>query len=240
MGILSLILLLAYDASAKTHTNKMFRDFYLLSKYTEQKLSIDEKAFEKLYTKISNHKIRVYQNGETYQLLVPLSKIYIENSSNYKPKGVTVVKDLADFIEVYQPEVIQFSGIVFQDGIENMSQHLGDTAVKGEHLTGSVVQKTTKHPKLDPVLVSLAQTSRMVAEMRAYNPQFARIGLSVTERVYEVDAFAHILTRHINKDSVQGQGKIRQIQAVIEDVIFAENNFKLYDEGSVIIEFKKF
>lgn len=229
-------------AKVKSSGNKRHQ-FFLMSTYTKDDAEISRDEFSKLHQRIVKKGIVVYRNGQTYSVLVPLKNIYKKGTSNYKDDGKEAVKDLADFLGFYDVEYMQFTGMVFRpEQVKEKSDKGLKTSYNGAGKEDKKLSSDLKRKNrtLRPELVSLKQTSDMVREMRRVNKSFAGIAVSITEEVDRNQELMHGLAIAVNDQIMDTNNKIEAAATVIQEVVTGKEDLGVYEDGGILIEFKKY
>ena len=222
--------------------------FFLTSAYTKEDLSIKEEDFSNAYQRIIKQGIIVYRNGQTYSVLVPLERIYKKGTSEYKSGGQEAVKDLVGFLDFYDAEYMSFSGLVFrseevksEEGKEKSTTGLKTDISAGKRVSKKITSDLMrKKIILKPELVKLKQTSRMVSDMRKLNKNFAGIAVSITEEIDKNQALMDGVAIAVNDQIMGMSNKIDVASQIIQEVIDGREDLGAYDNGAILIEFKKF
>lgn len=214
--------------------------FFLTSAYTRNDVEINEDEFNKLYQGLAKQGVVVYRNGQTYNILVPLRKIYTTGTSNYKSGGEQIVKDLANFLGLYSVEYMSFTGVMFKSESlkEESNKGLKTSYKSGNKAISSDLKRENKI--LKPELVSLKQTSNMVRDMRKINKSFAGVAVSITDEIDKKQSLMHELAMAVNDQIMRVNNKIEAASILIREVVDGAEDLHAYADGGIMVEFKKF
>lgn len=209
------------DLVAQASTGRSTKNrFFLLSKYTPDKVSIDKAAFAQSHNEIASRGVSVYRNGQTYHVIVPWKSLFITRTDNLTKQGQDTVKYLSQFLGFYRIEYMQLTGFYPAVPTQNKS---GDNS------------KT-----LPANLVAQRQASRLVVAMQKSTPSIARVSISVSDEIIKTPSFISAL----NEDAIPKIADPGAWFSVLKNsVIEVQDDSQsptLFNDGGVIIRFKKY
>ena len=224
------------DVSGSTKNN-----FFLLSKVTSENRLVDEDAFKQAYENMVSSGTVFYRNGQKYTVIVPVKKVYYTGTVNYIGGGSDVVKQLSDFLAIYEIENAKFTGVYFkQDEKEKKVSNeqysfKGDYGKESKNKNNGELEK--KQRVLPKDLVSLKQASHLAKTLQASNAKMAKINISVTKGVYENGVFStelEAVSTSEESSTKEGMGRVfSEVADTLEEV-------SKFDDGAIMIEFKKY
>ena len=214
-------------------------NFFLLSKVTSENHLVDEDTFKQAYEDMVSSGTVFYRNGQKYTMIIPIRKIYSIGTVNYTSSGRDVVKQLTDFLGIYEIENATFTGVYFKQFEEKKEISNDQYGFKGdygkENKSKSDLEKRDR--RLPSDLVSLKQASHLAKSMQSLNSKMSKISISVTKGIYENGVFTRELDGISSSEedsSKEGVGK------VFSDITSAFEDGSNFADGAIMIEFKKY
>lgn len=222
------------EVSGSTKNN-----FFLLSKVTSENRLVDEDIFKQAYENMVSTGTIFYRNGQKYTVIVPIKKLYYTGTVRHTGSGIEVVKQLSDFLAIYEIENAKFTGVYFkQKDIEKkvsneQSDFKGDYGKESKNK--SELEKRQRELPKD--LISLKQASQLAKSLQASNAKMSKINISVAKGVYENGVFNRALDEiSFSEEASTKEGMVKFLSEVASSFEIGSN----FDDGAIMIEFKKY
>lgn len=216
--------------------------FYLLSTYTPDDVSVSKQKFSNSYQNISKQGILVYRNGQTYSVLVPVMKIYNKGSANYATNGEKTLRELSQFLAYYDVDFMSFTGISFTEEAHEEAGAAAVSGLKGDYKKhrGMKTNLSRQPRKIAPRIIALKQTSKMVKAMKTMQKKMLNIGISVTTEIEKNSAFMKGISDNVNSTMSSAKSSLETASMIAQEIAAGSQDLGIYDDGAILIEFKKY